>query len=60
MKWHTNDNTWVRLGADHKFCPSLSTYVSESDILGPIDNFSDIENLVSLERVMFADYHFKC
>ena len=27
--------------------------VSESDILGPIDHFSDIENLVSFERAMF-------
>jgi len=32
------------------------TYVSESDILGPIDYFSDIENLVSFERAMLADY----
>ena len=35
-------------------------YVSESDILGPIDYLSDIENLVSLERAMVADYYFKC
>ena len=35
------------------------TYVSESDILGPIDNFSDIKNLVSFERAMLADYDFK-
>jgi len=28
--------------------------ISESDTLGPIDNFSDIEILVSLERDMFA------
>jgi len=34
-------------------------YVSESDILGPIDYFSDMENLVSFERAMFADYSFK-
>jgi len=33
--------------------------VSESDILGPIDYFSDIEILVSFERDMFADYIFK-
>jgi len=34
-------------------------YVSESNILGPIDYFSDIEILVSFERDMFADYRFK-
>lgn len=34
-------------------------YVSKSDILGPIDYFSDIEILVSFERDMFADYSFK-
>jgi len=34
-------------------------YVSESDILGPIANFSDIENLVSFERAMFEDYNFE-
>ena len=34
-------------------------YVSESDILGPIDYFSDIEILVSFKRDMFADYSFK-
>ena len=33
--------------------------MSESDILGPIDYFSDIEILVSFERDMFADYSFK-
>jgi len=38
----------------------MAENVSESDILGPIDYFSDIENLVSLERAMFADYNFKC
>ena len=37
----------------------LVIYVSESDILGPIDYFSDIENLVSFERALFADYSFK-
>jgi len=31
--------------------------MSESDILGPIDYFSDIENLVSFERALFADYN---
>jgi len=34
-------------------------YVSQSDILGPIDYLGDIENLVSFERVMFGDYSFK-
>ena len=34
-------------------------YVSESDILGPIAYFSDIENLVSFERAMFEDFNFK-
>jgi len=33
--------------------------VSESDILGPIDYFSDIENLVSFERAMLADYSLR-
>jgi len=33
-------------------------YVSASDILGPIDYFSDIDILVSFERDMFADYIF--
>jgi len=33
--------------------------VYESDILSPIDYFSDIENLVSFERAMFVDYNFK-
>ena len=37
----------------------LIKYVSKSDILGPIDYLSDIENLVSLERAMFKDYGFK-
>jgi len=26
---------------------------------GPIDNLSDIKNLVSFERAMLADYDFK-
>jgi len=34
-------------------------YVSESDMLGPIDYFSDIDNSVPFERAMFADYNFK-
>jgi len=33
--------------------------VSESDILGPIAYFSDIENLVSFERAMFEDFNLK-
>jgi len=37
----------------------MKTFVSESDILGPIDYFNDIDNLVSFERAMFADYNFK-
>jgi len=32
---------------------------SKSDILGPIDYLSDIENLISFERAMFKDYGFK-
>jgi len=38
---------------------NLCKYVSESDILGPIDNFSNIENLVSFESAMFADNSLK-
>jgi len=34
-------------------------YVSESDILGPIDYLSDIENSEWFESAMFADYSFK-
>jgi len=34
-------------------------YVSESDILGPIDYSGDIENFVSFERAMFEVYSFK-
>ena len=37
----------------------IHVYVSESDILGPIAYFSDIENLVSFERAMFEDINFK-
>ena len=33
--------------------------MSKSDILGPIDHISDIENLVSFERTMLEDYSFK-
>ena len=42
------DICWIKL-----------SYMSESDTLGPIDNFSDTEMLVSFERDMFADYSFK-
>jgi len=35
------------------------TYVLKSDILGLIDRFSDIKNLVSFERALFEDYIFK-
>jgi len=38
---------------------SKNVYVSESDILGPIDNFGDNESLVSFERAMFEDYSFR-
>jgi len=36
-------------------------YVSESDILGPNGNLSDIKNFVSYEREMFEDtsYSFR-
>jgi len=37
----------------------MYTYVSESDILGPIDYLSDIENLVSFEKAIIEDYSFK-
>jgi len=37
----------------------MSLYVSESDILGPIDYFSYIDNLVSFERAMLADYSLR-
>jgi len=33
--------------------------VSKSEMLGPIDYLSDIQNFVSLERAMFADYSLK-
>jgi len=33
-------------------------YVSESDILGPNGNLSNIKNLVSLEREMFEDSNY--
>ena len=33
--------------------------VSESDILGPNDNLSDIRNLVSFERKLFEDSSYK-
>jgi len=35
--------------------PDLSIYVSESDILGPNGNLSDIKNLVSFERELFEE-----
>ena len=34
-------------------------YKPESDILGPIDHFSDINNLVLFERALFENYSFK-
>jgi len=33
--------------------------VSKPDILGPIENLNDIENMVSFERATIADYGFK-
>jgi len=39
--------------------PDDQKNVSESDILGPIAYFSDIDNLVSIERAMFEDFNFK-
>jgi len=39
--------------------PSTSTFVSKSDIVGPIDYLSDIENLVLFEGAMFEEYVFK-
>jgi len=33
-------------------------YVTESDILCPNGNLSDISNLVSFEREMFEDYNY--
>jgi len=38
---------------------TLLKYVSESDILGPIDYLSDIKNLVSLKRAMRVDYSLR-
>jgi len=38
--------------------PDPYIFVSESDILGPIDYLCDIENLVSLESAMYEDYSF--
>ena len=37
----------------------LSPYVSESDILGPNGNLSDIKNVVSFERELFKDSSYK-
>jgi len=42
-----------------KLCQIKCLNVSESDILGLIDYFSDIDNLVSFEKAMFAAYNFK-
>jgi len=38
---------------------SKNVYVSESDILGPIDYFGDNESIVSFERAMFESYSFR-
>ena len=40
-------------------CMVLIVYVSESDMLGPNDNLSDIKNLVSFERELFEDSSYK-
>jgi len=37
----------------------LIVYVSESDILGPNDNLSEIKNLVSFERELFEDSSYE-
>jgi len=37
----------------------ISTFVSESDILGPVDYLSNIEYLVLFKRALFEDYSFK-
>jgi len=37
----------------------MHIYVSESDILGPNGNLSDIKNLVSFERELFEDSSYK-
>jgi len=39
-----------------RFAFSYIIIVSESDILGPIDHFSNIENFVPFERTLFEDY----
>jgi len=40
------------------WCDQILLYVSESDILGPMDHFSNIENLVSFEKALFEDNSF--
>jgi len=42
-----------------KYTEIYLLYVSESDILGPNDNLSDIKNLVSFERELFEDSGYK-
>jgi len=37
----------------------LYIYVSESDILGPNGNLSDIKNLVSFEKELYEDSSYK-
>jgi len=39
--------------------PANLIYVSESDILGPNGNLSDIKNLASFERELFEDSSYK-
>jgi len=45
--------------ASHISLKTATSSISESNILGPTDFFSDIENLVLFENAMFKDYRFK-
>ena len=54
INWSFNGYNYIRFSST-----LLLIYVSESDILGPIAYFSDIEKLVTFERAMFEDYNFK-
>jgi len=47
-----------KLSKIHKYC-TIIIIVSESDILGPNGNLSDIKNLVSFERWFFEDSSYK-
>jgi len=52
------DTVWHAIAGKSLLCPIIMT-VSASEILGPIDYLSDIENLASFERAMFEDYSSK-